>query len=177
MPKTIIKVKTFMCPNGIGDKNSFCRFHRAWDNLPKDRWGYIKCPTCNLELEKSILDKDKMTRTVMGEEDIEVEILDRDEPKHRSERITEIDAQIERMDRDGEFATEIKKERIRESMKKSAEEHIVNLKKQKGSDPSEPTFSPLGYFLKNAAEVTTYRVKRKKDIAKAIVEARKHEDK
>lgn len=70
MAKTVIQVKTFMCPTGLGNPNAPCRFHRASDNLPEDG----KCPTCNLVLVKSINPLDKITMTVMGEEDIETEI-------------------------------------------------------------------------------------------------------
>jgi len=70
MPQTIVKVKTFMCPTGVGNTDAVCRFHRAWDNLPEDN----KCPTCHLELVQAVDDIDRITMTVMGEEDIELEI-------------------------------------------------------------------------------------------------------
>jgi hypothetical protein len=70
MAQTTIKVKTFMCPNGLGNPNASCRFHRAFDNLPIDKM----CPTCRLALVKSTDPNDKITMTVMGVEDIEPEI-------------------------------------------------------------------------------------------------------
>ena len=70
MPQTKIFVTTYMCPNGIGNVDAECRFHRRWDNLPKDN----KCPTCKSELVKAVLDEDRMTMIVIGEEDIEPEI-------------------------------------------------------------------------------------------------------
>lgn len=76
MPQTKVFIKTFMCPTGLGDLNASCRFHRAFDNLPEDKM----CPTCKKLLVKSINPLDKITMTVMGEEDIEVEI---DQVKNR----------------------------------------------------------------------------------------------
>ena len=70
MPKTIIQQITFMCPTGLGNPNASCRFHRASDNLPPDNM----CPTCKKTLVKSTDPLDKITMTVMGEEDIETEI-------------------------------------------------------------------------------------------------------
>ena len=70
MPKTIVQQITMMCPTGLGNPNASCRFHRASNNLPEDG----KCPTCNLILEKATDSLDKITMTVMGEEDIETEI-------------------------------------------------------------------------------------------------------
>ena len=59
-----------MCPTGLGNPNASCRFHRASDNMTPDG----KCPTCKLDLVKSTNPLDKITMTVMGEEDIEQEI-------------------------------------------------------------------------------------------------------
>ena len=72
MPKTIIKQITMMCPTGLGNPNASCRFHRASDNMTPDG----KCPTCHLDLVKSTDPLDKITMTVMGEEDIETEITE-----------------------------------------------------------------------------------------------------
>ncbi len=57
--KTIIKLKTYMCPN--------CRFHRASDNLPEDGL----CPIHKLTLEKTTAPEDKITVTIMGEEELD----------------------------------------------------------------------------------------------------------
>lgn len=72
MPKTIIQQITFMCPIGLGNPSASCRFHRPFDNLPADKL----CPTCKLVLVKSTNPLDKITVTVIGEEDIETEILE-----------------------------------------------------------------------------------------------------
>lgn len=105
MPRTEIKVKTFMCPNGVGNPNASCRFHRAFDNLPADRM----CPTCKLELVKSTDPEDKITMTVMGEEDIEPEIEEmlKDEEKKK------------------EISTEAKKTAYREKRKNDIVEAVA----------------------------------------------------
>ena len=59
-----------MCPTGLGNPNAPCRFHRASNNMTPDG----KCPNCHLDLVKSTDPLDKITMTVMGEEDIETEI-------------------------------------------------------------------------------------------------------
>jgi len=96
MPRTIIKVATYMCPEGIGNTNSECRFHRAWDNLPEDN----QCPHCHLELVKATTDDDRQTLTVIGPEDIDIEIEqleldDSDEiSSYRAARTLDMDAAI-----------------------------------------------------------------------------------
>ena len=70
MPKYIALQLTFMCPTGLGNPNASCRFHRTSDNMPIDNM----CPTCKKLLVKSTDLQDKITMTVMGEEDIETEI-------------------------------------------------------------------------------------------------------
>jgi len=96
MPRTIIKVATYMCPEGIEHGASQCRFHRRWDNLPADN----KCPDCNLTLVKATRDKDRQTLIVIGPEDIEREIIERelDNPdeisSYRAVRTLEMDAAI-----------------------------------------------------------------------------------
>jgi len=118
MPQVKISQITFMCPTGLGNPNAPCRFHRASDNLPPDNM----CPTCKKVLVKSTDPNDKITMTVMGEEDIDTEI-----------------------------------EQIKE-------------RKQKGeSRKDDPNVS-------NPAKENVYRTKRKADIAKAIIEARKLSD-
>ena len=83
MPKTIIQQITYMCPTGLGNPNASCRFHRASNNLTPDG----KCPTCKLDLVKSTDPLDKITMTVMGEEDIEDEILRDDEEKTKQGKV------------------------------------------------------------------------------------------
>jgi len=94
MPHTIIKVKTFMCPEGIGNVDSECRFHRRWDNLPEDN----QCPHCHLELVKATTDDDRQTLTVIGPEDIDIEIEERDEPAYRTHRLDEIAREVADID-------------------------------------------------------------------------------
>jgi len=81
MPKTTIQQVTMMCPMGLGNPNASCRFHRASNNLPPDNM----CPTCKLELVKSTDPQDKITMTVMGEEDIETEIEQIKDRKQKGE--------------------------------------------------------------------------------------------
>ena len=73
MPPTIIKIKTFMCPLGVGrlGEPGSCRFHRAVNNMTADN----KCPIHGLELVKTTLPKDMITVTVPGVELIEDEIV------------------------------------------------------------------------------------------------------
>ena len=82
MPKTIIQISTMMCPTGLGNPNASCRFHRASNNMTPDG----KCPTCKLDLVKSTDPLDKITMTVMGEEDIETEIAQIKERKLKGEK-------------------------------------------------------------------------------------------
>lgn len=119
MPKTIVQQITMMCPTGLGNPNASCRFHRASNNMTPDG----KCPTCHLDLIKSTDPLDKITMTVMGEEDIETEIAEIKDRKQKGE-------------------------------------HSKN-------DPD----------LSTKTEENKYRAKRKQDIKKAIIEARKLEDK
>lgn len=72
-----------MCPTGLGNSNASCRFHRASDNLPADEM----CPHCKLVLVKSTDPQDKITMTVIGEEDIETEILKDDEEKTKQGKV------------------------------------------------------------------------------------------
>jgi hypothetical protein len=110
MPKTIIKVETYMCPDGIGDTSASCRFHRAVDNLTKNK----KCPTCNLELVKATDDNDRITTTIIGEEDIEVEIEQEiEEPgTHNIDVSTEAEKTAYRTKRKKDIEDAIKKARL-----------------------------------------------------------------
>lgn len=83
MPKTIIQIQTMMCPTGLGNPNASCRFHRASNNMTPDG----KCPTCKLVLVKSTDPNDKITMTVMGEEDIEDELVKDDEEKTKQGKV------------------------------------------------------------------------------------------
>ena len=110
MPNTIIKVETYMCPGGIGNTSASCRFHRAVDNLTKNK----KCPTCNLELVKATDDNDKITTTIMGEEQIEAEIEREINPSLPTE------PEIKNID----VSTEAKKTAYRTKRKKDIEDAI-----------------------------------------------------
>ena len=116
MPQTIIKVKTYMCPNGIGKNDpekgipkGTCRAQGAESE---------SCSLCKLQFVRATLPLDLGTMTIMGEEEIQAEIDEEvDEPGSR------------------------------------------------------------GIDVSTEAKKNVYRAERKKDIAKAIIEARKHEDK
>ena len=82
MPKTIFPQITMMCPTGLGNPDAPCRFHRASNNMTPDG----KCPTCKLDLVKSTDSLDKITMTVMGEEDIEPEIEEEDKKRGKENK-------------------------------------------------------------------------------------------
>ena len=168
MPHTIIKVKTFMCPHGLGNVDSDCRFHRAHNNLPADGL----CPHCQIALEVATLDDDKITMTVMGEETIESEIEERTEETYRTRRLAEVASQVADMDAKGEFPTSIARDRFKAEREVGVADQIISLKTTPESDPSGPTFRPAGYFLTTPDSITNYRNKRLADINKAITNAR-----
>lgn len=59
MPKTIFKIRTFMCPQ--------CRFHRAIYNMPAN----LLCPTHGQRLMEMSQPDDQITVTVSGEDEID----------------------------------------------------------------------------------------------------------
>lgn len=67
-----------MCPNGLENINASCRFHRAIDNLPEDNL----CPLCQEELVLATHPEDQITKTIIGEEHIEEEIVHIKARKH-----------------------------------------------------------------------------------------------
>ena len=106
--KTVVPQITMFCPTGLGNPNASCRFHRALNNLPPEKMcltcngifpplipELIDCPNCKKTLVfpicvscKKVLIKstdplDKITMTVMGEEDIETEIQEAKEGKRK----------------------------------------------------------------------------------------------
>ena len=103
-----------MCPTGLGNPNASCRFHRASDNMPADNM----CPTCKLVLVKSIDPNDKITMTVMGEEDIEIEILQDDEKKIKAGKIkmTATEKSAHRIKRKADIQDAIKKAKLFEDV-------------------------------------------------------------
>jgi len=172
MPHTIIKVKTFMCPHGLGNEDAECRFHRAFNNLTVDGL----CPDCHVPLEKATLDDDRITMTVMGEEEIESEIEERTEETYRTHRLDEIAREVESIDDNGDFPTSIARDKFKAQREADVEDRIIFLKDKAASDPNGPTFRPQGYFLTTLASITNYRTKRLADISKAITKARELED-
>src|SRR3990167_7138291 len=59
MSKTVIRIRTFMCPN--------CRFHRAVNNMPKDSL----CPVHKVALIETSDPDDQVTVTVSGEDEVD----------------------------------------------------------------------------------------------------------
>ena len=102
------------------------------------------------------------TMTIIGEEDIEIEIAERDETTHRTKRQAETEEQLEGRDARGEFATTTAKDIARQNSHADIERNILSL-------------DLAGYFLKTPEQVSVYRAKRVADISAAITEARKHE--
>ena len=101
-----------MCPTGLGNPNASCRFHRASDDMTADGM----CPTCHLLLVKSTDPSDKITMTVMGEEDIEPEILKDDEEKTKKgkAKMTNTEKTAYRNKRKGDIAEAIRVARFLE---------------------------------------------------------------
>lgn len=120
MPKTIVKVKTFICPNGAGKINGECRFHRAYNNLPVDG----KCPSCRLDLVRATSPDDQMTMTVMGEENIEPEI----------EKMNERKGKGESLGGDVDVSTEAKKNTYRNKRKQDIKDAIKEAKKHEDTE-------------------------------------------
>ena len=93
MPQTIIKVKTFMCPLGVGHHGppGVCRFARREDLQPLDG----RCPVHGLPLIKTTLSVDTIFNNIMGEEDIEPEIEQEDIERIRRGQATRTTAEKE----------------------------------------------------------------------------------
>ena len=115
MPQIKIKQITMMCPTGLGNLDASCRFHRASDNMTHDG----KCPTCKLDLVQSTDPLDKMTKTVIGEEDIETEI---EEIKERKEK-------GEQKENDPDISTSTKEDTHRNKRKQDIKDAIKEAKK------------------------------------------------
>lgn len=116
MPKTIIKVKTYMCPSGLENINAECRFHRASNNLPEDG----KCPDCQEVLVIATHPHDQITMTILGEEDIEKEIEHIKVRKKQEVRGGEDDPDV---------STKVKEDAYREKRKKDIKDAILKAKK------------------------------------------------
>ena len=115
MPKTIIQISTFMCPTGLGNLDAPCRFHRHANNLPLDR----KCPTCKLDLVQATDPLDKITMTVIGEEDIETEIEKIKERKTKGEH-TKDDPDLSTKKKEDDHR-EKRQEDVRQAIEKTKE--------------------------------------------------------
>ena len=82
MPKTIIKIKTWSCPE--------CFYHQDFeptDELMLKHFGRSGdlCPSCGkAKLVKEINPDKKIVMTIMGEEDIETEITGKEKEKSMS---------------------------------------------------------------------------------------------
>ena len=68
-----------MCPLGLGNPNAECRFHRASDNMTPDG----KCPVHKLDLVKTTAPDDKITITVMGEDELDTHEIPEGKDKMR----------------------------------------------------------------------------------------------
>ncbi len=101
-----------MCPLGIGNIDGPCRFHVPIDKMPKDGL----CPTHKKKLEKTTKDEDRITVTVMGEEDIEKELDPNDaRPMKKGRMLGGADG-----------GNEDEKKAYREERKKDIEEAILS---------------------------------------------------
>jgi uncharacterized Zn finger protein (UPF0148 family) len=84
MPKTIIKIKTWSCPN--------CNYHQDFEptnELMLKHFKYSKnvCPSCGKEaLVKETDDNKKVKLTIIGDEDIENEIKGKDDEKEKENK-------------------------------------------------------------------------------------------
>ena len=154
MPKTVILKKTWRCP---------CCPHPGLSQWDNDCFEGQPCPNCGEDIVALTTDTDRMgTMTIIGEEDIEIEIAERDETTHRTKRQAETEEQLEGRDARGEFATTTAKDIARQNSHADIERNILSL-------------DLAGYFLKTPEQVSVYRAKRVADISAAITEARKHE--
>ena len=160
MPHTIIKVATYMCPEGIGNVDSECRFHRRWDNLPDDN----QCPHCHLELVKATADDDRQTLTVIGPEHIELEIQERDEPTYRLMQLDNLESHISILKQHESNMRDAQEAEARSDFLAQMEDTITSLK---DSDT---------FFLTSPDEISSYRAARTLDMDAAIIAARVHED-
>jgi len=110
-----------MCPHGLGNEDAECRFHRAFNNLTVDGL----CPDCHVPLEKATLDDDRITMTVMGEEEIESEIEERTEETYRTHRLDEIAREVESIDANGDFPTSIARDKFKAQREADVEDRII----------------------------------------------------
>ena len=159
MPRTVIIRKTWRCPVCDAEWDS-----SAYNTLP--------CPYCGQGVVRIETNPARCgTLTVMGYEDIEEEILERDEATYRTRGLAGINAQAAAIDAEGEFATPVAMARFITRRIDDMEQKIASLKLEAASGPTEPTFRPQGYFLRTPADITAYRSARRADIAAAIIVA------
>lgn len=185
MPRTEIKIKTWGC----SDCDYLQDFEMTQENVDRHfsidptfvnkgvRVQAGECPGCALKGERahSLLPmtrtEKQMTLTVIGEEDIDLEIEERTEATYRSRRLAEATRSVELMDSQGEFPTSVARDRYRAQREAEVEDDITSLKTMAGSAPGRPAFRPTGYFLTTANSVSNYRTRRRADITRAITHA------
>lgn len=176
MPRTEIKIRTWRCPS-CEHAYDFDPFDRQYKSLLSGHGGTPLgyCWACwvganptgikDKVLMVKVTDQEKKTTmTVMGEEDIEEEILEKTESVHRTRRLAEKEMNLKSKIQDGIFMlTPTGESKLRAKDQADVEESIVRLRKER-------------FFLTTPAEIVVYRAKRKQDIQVAITEARKSED-
>jgi len=190
MPRTEIKIKTWGC-DGCNYEQDFEQTQENIDRHFRFDPTFVnkgvkvqpgECPGCALKGEVGhtltpVTNPEKqITLTIIGEEDIELEIEKRTEATYRTSRLADATRYIDLMDSNGEFPTSIARDRYRAQRESGVEDEITSLKATAASKPSEPRFTPQGYFLTTPASITNYRTKRLADISKAITKARELED-
>lgn len=177
MPETIIKVKSFECktcgfnlnlPSGVEPTQDVCNLIFNGGNGDREflqrTKGHIleawKCPNCLIKGQDNQLEVsyDRRTETIVGIEDVENELAERDETIHRQRRIQELDNRDKIVNG---FSVKLTNEEKQNEIPK-IDEKIDYLKRQ-------------GFFLTTYAEKDQYRIKRLKDIDDAIIEVRKLE--
>lgn len=153
MPKTVIIRNTWRCP--VCPHPGPCQ----WDNDSLD--GQV-CPNCHDGIIGLTNIVERMgTLTIMGPEDVEEEILERDESTYRARRITEISNDIERRDGEGQFATTIAKELALSRATATLDTRIAEKRDKE--------------FFLEPEEVAAYRQRRLNDIDAAIAVAKTKE--
>jgi len=190
MPRTEIKIKTWGCDGCDYEQD----FEQTQENINKHfrfdpdfvKKGVViqpgECPSCVLtgELGHTLIPvtspEKQITLTIIGEEDIELEIEERVEETYRVHRLAENARHMESMDAKGEFPTSVARDRLQAQRDLDVEQDIISLKDEAASDPNGATFKPQGYFLTTPASISNYRTKRLADISKAITKARELED-
>ena len=129
---------------------------------------------CLAELDNNIMRLDKESERIRrkGFQGVGADGL----PLSLAESALQVDREIELEDFMGKFASKSVQETLRSKGREHLERDIVQMKEEKETGPDAPTYRPAGHFLRTPAEIVDYRTRRKADIARAVVEARKYED-